>query len=412
VIKVLNAIKVRLYPTTEQEELFAKSFGCARWYWNYSLNAGIQHYEQTGKSLPMKIYKGLLPQLKVEHPWLKTDCYSSVLQCVAINLNKAYTNFFEGRAKFPKFKSKHDKQSIQYPQNVTVVENCLSLPKIGIVKAVFHREIKGAIKTVTISKTPTDKYFAAILCETENDENAFKDDKVIGIDLGIKDFAIIHNGRDVTKYSNPKHIRQHEKNLAKKQQKLARKKKGSKSRGKAKKLVAKVHEKVSNSRQDFLHKVSRKLVDESEIITVENLNVKGMVRNRKLSKSISDAGWGMFVNFLDYKLKRKGGQLIEINRFFPSSKMCSECGHVVDKLPLDIREWDCPSCGIHHDRDGNAALNIRNEGVRFLNSQTSSEVPGGGFPVTASGDGIRPNTRKGKGRRSAKLEAHTHRSTD
>ncbi len=404
---MLNAIKVRLYPTTEQEELFAKSFGCARWYWNYSLNACIQHYEQTGKSLPMKIYKGLLPQLKVEHPWLKTDCYSSVLQCVAINLNKAYTNFFDGRAKFPNFKSKHDKQSIQYPQNMAVIGDCLNVPKIGVVKAVFHREIKGIIKTVTISKTPTDKYFASILCEVEDTENQPKDDKILGIDLGIKDFAIVHNGTEVTKYSNPKHIKKHEKNLARKQQKLARKKKGSKSRAKAKKLVAKVHEKVSNSRQDFLHKVSRKLVDESQVITVENLNVKGMVRNRKLSKSISDAGWGMFVNFLDYKLQRKDGKLIEIDRFFPSSKMCSSCGHVLDKLTLDIREWDCPSCKTHHDRDGNASLNIRNEGIRILNSQTSSEVPGGGFPVTASGDCVRPNTRKGKGRRSAKLEAIT-----
>nr|WP_155743943.1 RNA-guided endonuclease TnpB family protein [Scytonema sp. UIC 10036] len=403
----MNAIKVRLYPTIEQQEALAKSFGCARWYWNYALNACIQHYEETGKSLPMKTYKGMLPQLKIEHPWLKTDCYSSVLQCVAINLNKAYTNFFEGRARFPKFKSKHGKQSIQYPQNVTVVENCLNIPKVGIVKAVFHKEIKGVIKTVTISETPTEKYFASILCETENGENVFIDDKVIGIDLGIKDFAIVHDGTKVTKYSNPKHIKKHEKNLARKQQKLARKKKGSKSRAKAKKLVAKVHEKVSNSRQDFLHKVSRKLVDESEIITVENLNVKGLIRNRKLSKSISDAGWGMFVNFLDYKLQRKGGKLIEIDRFFSSSKLCSNCGHVVDELPLDIREWDCPSCTTHHDRDGNAALNIRNEGIRILNSQTSSEVSGGGFPVTASGDCVRPPTRKGKGRRSVKLEAYT-----
>ncbi len=402
---MLNAIKVRLYPTTEQEESFSKSFGCARWYWNYSLNASIQHYEQTGKSLPMKIYKGVLPQLKIEHPWLKTDCYSSVLQCVAINLNKAYTNFFEGRAKFPKFKSKHDKQSIQYPQNVTVIEDCLNIPKIGVVKAVFHREIKGTIKTVTISKTPTDKYFASILCETGDTEDVHSGDKILGIDLGIKDFAIVHDGTEVTKYSNPKHIKKHEKNLAKKQQKLARKKKSSKSRAKAKKLVAKVHERVSNSRQDFLHKVSKKLVDDSKVIAVENLNVKGMVRNRKLSKSISDAGWGMFVNFLDYKLNRKEGRLIEIDRFFPSSKMCSNCGHVVDKLPLDIREWVCPSCLTHHDRDGNASLNIRNEGVRLLNSQTSSEVPGGGFPATASGDCVRPNTRKGKGRRSVKLEA-------
>ncbi|MHC5719782.1 MAG: RNA-guided endonuclease InsQ/TnpB family protein, partial [Nostoc sp.] len=157
------AIKVRLYPTSEQQTALSKSFGCARWYWNHALNACIQHYEQTGKSLSKSIYKGLLPQLKVEHPWLKQDSYSSVLQCVAINLDKAYKNFFEGRAKFPKFKSKFDKQSIQYPQSVTVVGDKLKIPKIGEVKAVFHRLVKGIIKTVTISKTATDKYFASIL---------------------------------------------------------------------------------------------------------------------------------------------------------------------------------------------------------------------------------------------------------
>jgi putative transposase len=392
VVKVLKAFKVRLDPTTEQQEALAKSFGCARWYWNYALNACIQHYEETGKSLKLSVYKAYLPQLKVEYPWLKEDCYSAVLQCVAINLNKAYSNFFEGRAKFPKFKSKHHKQSIQYPQNVKVVEDCLEVPKIGIVKAVFHQPIAGKIKTVTISKTPTDKYFASILCEVDGKRQS-TGDKIIGIDLGLKDFAIVHDGVEVTKYSSPKHIKRHEKNLAKQQQKLARKKKGSKSREKAKKLVAKVHERVSNSRQDFLHKLSSQLVNESQVIVVENLNVKGMVRNRKLSKSISDVGWGMFVNFLDYKLKSKEGELIEIGRFFPSSKMCSCCGHVVDELPLDIREWTC-ICGAHHDRDINASLNIRTEGIRIKNSP-KVEVTGAGNRVTAVSRGRKTNKLKG-----------------
>jgi putative transposase len=378
VVKVLKAVKVRLYPTIEQQEALAKSFGCARWYWNYALNACIQHYEQTGKSLKLSVYKAYLPQLKLEHPWLKEDCYSAVLQCVAINLNKAYSNFFEGRAKFPKFKSKHHKQSIQYPQNVKVLGDCLEVPNIGVVKAIFHRPIEGKIKTVTISKTPTDKYFASILCEVEDVSSQSTGDKIIGIDLGLKDFAIVHDGTEATKYSNPKHIKRHEKNLARKQQKFSRKKKGSKSREKYKKLVAKVHERVSNSRQDFLHKLSSQLVNESQVIVVENLNVKGMVRNQKLSKSISDVGWGMFVNFLDYKLKSKEGELIEIGRFFPSSKMCSCCGHVVDVLPLDIREWTC-ICGAHHDRDINASLNIRSEGIRIKNSP-EMEVTVGGNP--------------------------------
>ncbi|WP_414516722.1 RNA-guided endonuclease InsQ/TnpB family protein [Nostoc sp. PCC 9305] len=385
---MLKAVKVRLYPTTEQQERLARSFGCARWYWNYALNACIQHYEQTGKSLKMSEYKGLLPQLKVEYPWLKQDCYSSVLQCVAINLDKAYKNFFEGRAKFPKFKSKVDKQSIQYQQSVTVVGDNLKIPKIGEVKAVFHRQVLGIIKTVTISKTATDKYFASIFVEGECSDNKLGGDKILGIDLGLKDFAIVHDGEEVTKYSNPKHLKRHEKNLARKQKKFARKVKGSKSRHKHKELVAKVHERVSNSRQDFLHKLSRKLVNESQIIVVENLHIKGMVRNRKLSKSISDVGWGMFVNFVDYKLKDSLGQLVEIHRFFPSSKTCSCCGHVVDELPLDIREWDCPKCKSHHDRDGNASQNIRTEGIRILSMD-------GGNPVLA--ESRRSKTKKPQG---------------
>jgi putative transposase len=401
---VLKVVKVRLYPTTEQQEALAKSFGCARWYWNYALNACIQHYEETGKSLKLSIYKAYLPQLKVEHPWLKEDCYSAVLQCVAINLNKAYTNFFEGRALFPRFKSKHHKQSIQYPQNVKVVGECLDVPKIGVVKAVFHRPISGKVKTVTISKTPTDKYFASILSEVEDDASQSSGDKMLGIDLGIKDFAIVHDGEQVTKYSNPKHLKRHEKNLARKQKKFARVQtrhgasvQGSNSTNKYRKLVALVHERVSNSRQDFLHKLSTKLVDESQVIVVENLNVKGMVRNRKLSRVISDVGWGMFVNFLDYKLKLKDGQLLEIGRFFPSSKTCSCCGHVLDKLTLDIRQWDCPSCGTHHDRDANAASNIRNEGIRILQNND------GGNPVIAVPR--RSKTNKPKGRKASVNEA-------
>ncbi len=373
-IKVLKAVKVRLYPTPEQGLILARSFGCARWYWNFALNACIQHYQETGKSLKIAVYKGILPTLKKEHSWLKEDCYSAVLQCVAINLNKAYTNFFAGRAKHPRFKSKYGKQSIQYPQNVAIKGEFLSIPKIGEIKAVFHREIVGTIKTVTISKTPSDKYFASILCETEDSLDSSPGDKTLGIDLGLKDFAIVHDGEEVTKYSNPKHLKRHEKNLARKQQKLARKVKGSQTREKFRKLVAKVHERVSNTRQDFLHKLSRKLVDESQVIVVENLHVKGMIRNRKLSKAISDVGWGMFVNFLAYKLERKEGKLVEIDRFFPSSKKCSCCGHIVDELPLDVREWDCPSCGTDHDRDGNAASNIRTEGIRILDM-------GGGNPV-------------------------------
>ena len=397
---MLKAIKVRLYPTPQQELALAKSFGCARWYWNFALNACIQHYQETGKSLKLAVYKGMLPQLKVENPWLKEDCYSSVLQSVAINLDRAYKNFFEGRAKFPRFKAKHHKQSIQYPQNIAVNGQYLKVPKIGEIKSVFHREIVGNIKTVAISKTSTDKFFASILCEVDDVEVKISGNKTIGIDLGLQDFAIVHDGEQATKYSNPKHLKRHQKNLARKQKNLSRKTLGSKSREKCRRIVAKVHERITNSRQEFLHKLSRKLVDESQVLVVENLNVKGMVKNRKLSKAISDVGWGTFVNFIDYKLQQKSGKLVEIDRFYPSSKTCSCCGHIVDELPLNIREWDCPNCNTHHDRDANAALNIRTEGIRILNQ-------GGGNPVSADGVCVRPDNRKAKGHRAEKSEAHT-----
>ncbi|HBY77266.1 MAG TPA: transposase, partial [Cyanobacteria bacterium UBA11148] len=245
-------------------------------------------------------------------------------------------------------------------------------------KAVFHREITGTIKTVTISKTPSDKYFASILCETQDSQSQTSGDKTLGIDLGLKDFAIVHDGEEVTKYSNPKHLKRHEKNLARKLQLLAHKTKGSKTRDRYRLFVAKVHEKVSNTRQDFLHKLSRKLVDKSQVIVVENLNVKGMVLNRKLSKAISDVGWGMFVNFLSYKLDREGKVLIEIDRWFPSSKLCSNCHYQVSEMPLDVRTWICPSCSTHHDRDGNAAINIRAEGIRMLSVLGTRTAADGG----------------------------------
>jgi putative transposase len=198
----------------------------------------------------------------------------------------------------------------------------------------------------------------------------------------LKHFAVVTDGEKVSKYDNPRHIAKHEKNLKRKQKKLARQVKGSNSRHKYRKVVAKVYERVSNSRQDFLHKLSHKLVSDSQAVIVENLHVKGMVSNHKLAKAISDCGWGTFTNFLAYKLERKGGKLVEIDRWFPSSKLCSNCFYQVSEMPLDIREWICPSCGTHHDRDGNAAINIRAEGIRMLKAEGSA--------VSAVGGEVRP----------------------
>jgi len=334
--------------------------GTARWWWNFALNLCNQTYKDTGKGLNRSALNAYLPQLKKEEEtkWLG-ECYSQVLQSTTLNLTKAFKNFFEKRAKYPRFKSYHGKQSCQYPQSVKIVDNYLKLPQVGLVKASIHRVFEGKIKTVTVTKTPTGKYFASILFETEQEFPEINvTGKVAGIDLGIKDFAIVHDGIKTSKYQNPRHIKKYEKNLARKQQKLARKKAGSKTREKAKKLVAKVHEKTSNARQDYLHKLSRKIVNDNQVVVVENLNIKGMVKNHKLAKAINDVGWGMFVNFLDYKLKLKGGLLVEIDRWFPSSKTCSNCLYQMSEMPLEIREWTCPSCGTRHDRDENAAKTL------------------------------------------------------
>jgi putative transposase len=384
-----KVVQVRLYPSQEQQIQLAQAFGCARWWWNYALNKSIETYKETGKGLTRASLNALLPALKKAEDtiWL-TDCYSQVLQATTLNLTTAYKNFFEKRAGFPKFKSRHGKQSIQYPQNVKIVDSNVKLPgNIGIVKAKIHRPIDGKIKTVTVSKTPSGKYFASILTESvaggqrptvEGETPVITEGKIYGIDLGLKHFAVVTDGEKISKYDNLKHLAKHEKNLKRKQKKLARKQKGSNSRNRYRKVVAKVYERVSNSRQDFLHKLSYKLVSDSQAVIVENLHVLGMVRNHKLAKSISDVGWGTFTNFLAYKLERKGGKLIEIDRWFPSSKLCSNCFYQISELSLDVREWTCPHCGTHHDRDGNAATNIRAEGIRMIKAEGSAVSAVGG----------------------------------
>ncbi|MBD2692367.1 RNA-guided endonuclease TnpB family protein [Anabaena catenula] len=397
-----KVVQVRLYPSFEQEIQLAQTFGCARWWWNYALNKSIETYKETGKGLSRVALNAFLPILKKaeDTAWL-ADCYSQVLQATTLNLTTAYKNFFEKRALFPKFKSKHGKQSIQYPQNVKIVDGNVKLPgNIGIVKAKIHRPIEGKVKTVTVCKTPSGKYFASILTEIEGENPTITFGKIYGIDLGLKHFAVVTDGEKVSKYDNPKHLAKHEKNLKRKQKKLARKQKGSKSRNRYRKVVAKVYERVSNSRQDFLHKLSHKLVSDSQAVIVENLYVKGMVRNHNLAKAISDVGWGTFTNFLAYKLERKGGKLVEIDRWFPSSKLCSNCFYQVSEMPLDVREWTCPHCNTHHDRDGNAAINIRAEGIRMIKAEGMA-TPRRLSAVSAVGGEVSPKLgRKSKLRHS------------
>ena len=361
---MLIATKIRLHPTVKQEESLAKAFGCARWYWNNSLAETQKVYKETGKGLGQFALNSRLPELKKEHEWL-AETHSQVLQSVSLNMSRAFVNFFERRAKYPNFKSKHGKQSIQYPQGVKIVEGCkIFLPKLGHVKAVVHREIVGTIKTVTVSRNQAGRYFASILTENGVSAPAASfDGKIIGIDVGLTHLAVTSDG---SKFDNPRHLAKAAANLKRKQQKLSRKVKGSNTRNKARILVAKAHEHTANARKDWLHKLSRRLVDENQVIAVEDLHVKGMMKNHCLSKAIGDVGWGMFTNFLEYKAARAGKGFIKVNRFFPSSKSCSCCMHVQASMPLNIRSWRCDKCGILHDRDINAAQNIRLEAQRMI----------------------------------------------
>ncbi|NEP11058.1 MAG: IS200/IS605 family element transposase accessory protein TnpB [Symploca sp. SIO2C1] len=368
---MLKVVKVRLYPNPPQQLLLEQSFGNCRWLWNYCLNLINQTYKQTGKGLSGYDVKKLIPQLKKEYHWL-TLTYSQCLQQVCLNLGVAFNNFFEKRAKYPRFKSKHGKQSIQYPQNVKVAPHHLTIPKIGNVCATIHRTIEGKLKTVTISKNCSNQYYAAILLDDGKQQpQPSKDGKAVGIDLGLNHFAVTSDG---SKFDNPRLLNKHQHNLKIKQQQLSRKHKGSSNRNKARKKVARVHLKINNSRTDFLHKLSRRIVNENQVIVVENLNIKGMMQNHCLAKSIHQVGWGMFCTMLKYKAEAEGKIYQEVDRFFPSSKTCHVCLNQVGSLSLAVRNWTCTHCQTKHDRDVNAALNLRNEGLRILTSGTGDKA--------------------------------------
>jgi putative transposase len=376
---MLKAFKYRIYPTSEQSVLLAKSFGCARWFYNYALNLTSETYKQTGKGLSRNEIINLLPSLKKEYEWL-TEAPSQVLQQSALNLSSAFLNFFEGRAKYPNFKKKQNRQSIRFPQGFKFKDNTLTLPKIGDVHCKISRQPEGTLKSVTVSVNPSGEYFAACLYDDGKDlPEKSSEGKAIGIDVGLTHYAITSDG---TKHGNPKYYRKYEKQLARRQRQLSRKPKGSNNRNKARLKVAKVHAKIVRCREDFLHKLSRKLVDENQVIVVENLAVRNMVKNHKLAKSISDAGWGQFCTMLKYKSEWEGKTYIEVDRFYPSSKTCNNCLNRVDSLSLDIRNWQCPKCREIHDRDINAAKNIRDEGLRILAV---------GHTATASGGRVRPS---------------------
>jgi putative transposase len=386
-----RAVKIKIYPTDEQESYLAQCFGNTRWLWNYMLNATTTAYKETGKGFSKAAMDKFLPGLKKEYEWLG-QAYSQVLQRVTFNLSSAFVNFFEGRAKFPRFKSKHGKQSIQYPQNVKLMpqDSVIKFPgNLGLMKTVFHKDLPDAkFTTVTISRNADGRYYASILFNQE-DTPVVAIREAIGVDLGLKNFAITSEG---SKYDLPKkQLAKLERNRKRKQKKLARKTdKTSNKRRKAKLVVAKVSSKVARVREDFLHKLSRKIAHENQVICVEDLAVKNMVKNPNLAKAISDQGWGIFLTMLKYKAERFGHTYQEIGRFFPSSQLCSETLLPIPILQkgydsLGVRLVDCPHCQKLHDREINAAINIKNEGLRVLALGTSASALGGDVRPQSSG---------------------------
>ena len=378
---MLRAYKYRIYPTGEQKALFAKTFGCCRFVYNWALKMKIEAYKQEKRTVPYKeIQERMVNDLKKENDWLAEVNSQSLLNSI-LNLDTAYKNFFRNThtAGFPRFKSRKDRQGFQCPQHCRVdfANGTITIPKAKDIPAVLHRKFKGVVKTVTVSMTPSGKYFASVLVDTDIQElpaTVPLRDATLGIDLGIKSLAVCSDGRT---FDNPKNLQKSLDRLKLLQKRLSRKQKGSANRGKARIRVARLQEYISNCRKDNLHKITYAFTHDSQVRTIcmEDLNVKGMLHNHHLAMAVGDVSFGMFLTQLEYKCKWYGVNLIKIDRFAPSSKTCGKCGHVYKELKLSERSWTCPECATFHDRDFNAACNIKEFGLKALPTERGKVKP-------------------------------------
>lgn len=350
----MKAFKTRIYPNAEQTVLIEKTFGCCRFVYNNGLECKIDAYKKDKTNLSAYDLIKRITILKKEFEWLKEPELKALQQSL-LDLEKAYKSFFREHKGFPKFKKKGDKDSFRTFNMRFVSRHSIYLPKIGAVKTAEKIKKKWNIHNATISKI-AGKYFISLLIDYEPPKIQ-KTGEVVGIDLGIKTFATLSDG---TKHENPKTFRKYEDKIARYSRQLSRTQKGSNNRKKVKEKLARLHLKVSNIRQDYLHKMSHEIANRYSFVAIEDLNIAGMVKNHNLAKSISDCSWGEFVRMLEYKCSWYDCELRKIGRFEPSSKLCSNCGYKMSEMPLNIRKWTCPNCGTRHDRDVNAAINILN----------------------------------------------------